>query len=68
MFGSDESFRTFGIAPLSLHWIYKLIDEKCKRDGFLPDQYSLAISALEVVVRANQEHLRDLLDAKGNLF
>lgn len=63
MFGSDVSFRTFGLAPLSLHWIYKLIEEKCKRDGFLPDQYSVAISAMEVTGR--EEKIRDLLDSKG---
>lgn len=63
MFGSDSSFRTFGIAPLSLHWIYKLIDEKSKNDGFLADKFSLAISAVEIS-GSREEKIRDLLDAK----
>lgn len=66
MFGSDVSFRTFGIAPLSFHWIYKLIEDKCKRDGFLPDQYSVAVSAVEITGR--EEKCRDLLqlnESKG---
>lgn len=61
MFGSDSSFRTFGIAPLSLHWIYKLIDEKSKNDGFLADKFSIALSAVEI---NHEEKIRDLLDAK----
>jgi hypothetical protein len=57
MFGRDDSVESFGLAPMSIYWLFQLMDEQCIKHG---NKFCIKISAVEIW--GKEEKFKDLLD------
>lgn len=56
MFGRDDKFESFGVAPMSIYWLFKLIDDYSLKHG---NKFTIKVSAVEIC--GKDEKLIDLL-------